>query len=220
MTLESCPREPEVVAAVASGRAGQGWLAHPAGAAGLDAAHASDGVARPTGSEDDAELRAHVAQCEVCRDVLLVSSFLQEGATEERAADESAEAAQARQTDGRRVPGGALVWWRAALQSRVDSERRASRPLTWAYGLAAASLAGLAASWLGFLWPALERTREFVSDFAAETEEVAARLTDFLAPLMVRLSDVSVAVWSVAFVVLLLLILGPLAVYAALRDER
>ena len=96
----------------------------------------------------DAELRAHVAACAVCREVADVACLLQE----ER--DEAWREAQ--------VPSSGLVWWRAEMRARAEAARVASRPMTVVQGLALGTVAvalvagigvwsGWAGQWMGWL---------------------------------------------------------------------
>ena len=80
----------------------------------LKAGHWPDGCA--------AELRAHVAACVGCRDLVLVSDTFQ------RARNESVQEA----------PAGSpsLLWWRAQLRQRAAATERVSRPVTVAQGFA------------------------------------------------------------------------------------
>jgi len=65
----------------------------------------------------DAELRAHVSQCPVCADVVLVAEHL------ELASDiATAEIA---------LPPAGLVWWKAQLKARREAVQRASEPIAW-----------------------------------------------------------------------------------------
>ncbi len=57
------------------------------------------------------ELAAHVAECPVCAEALLVASFLKEDAGEME------------------VPAAGLVYWRAELRARREQAERALRPM-------------------------------------------------------------------------------------------
>jgi hypothetical protein len=99
MSIE-CRREPDVLDALAAG-----WPARA-----------------------DADLRAHVAACPLCADLVVTAQALRE------AFDEAWQDAC--------VPSSAHTWWRAQLRARQEAARAAARPL----GLArlAAELGALA----------------------------------------------------------------------------
>ena len=65
----------------------------------------------------DAELRAHVAQCATCGDVVLVARILQQ---EKRRAEVEAP-----------LPAAGLVWWKAQLRARREAAARAAEPIAW-----------------------------------------------------------------------------------------
>ncbi|MGE5816048.1 MAG: hypothetical protein ACM36C_16280, partial [Acidobacteriota bacterium] len=85
MTRVECPREQDVLDALASRR----WP-HRAGD----------------------ELRAHVATCGICADLVTVAGALLD--------DESVP---------HELPPASLVWWRAQLRARVEAARAALRPI-------------------------------------------------------------------------------------------
>lgn len=106
------------------------------------------------------ELRAHVAHCAICSEVVLVAQLLRQA--------DAAALAQAR------LPAPGLVWWKAQIRARRAAAERAAAPIVLVERLAAAcavlSLLGVAIwqwgrveSWWGWfrvlpfkisLWPA------------------------------------------------------------------
>ena len=90
----------------------------------------------------DNELRAHVATCADCQDVVEITELLQQ-------ADSSANV---------RVPSAAQMWWRLAVRARLEREQAAARPVVWLQGLAAACGIGLAVAALGQEGPVLVDT--------------------------------------------------------------
>ena len=110
--MKECVREAEVVEAVISGR----W---PAAC--------------------DPELRSHAMDCDICKDIVLVSSALQS----ER---DSAVLHAA-------LPSAGLVWWRAELRMHREAARAAERPMKLVHSLAAASAAGVVVAVLGGMLP-------------------------------------------------------------------
>ncbi len=77
----------------------------------------------------DADLRAHVAGCGTCSDVVAVA-----GAFEEARGELCAQAA---------IPDSARMWWRAQLRARREAAEAAGRPITAAQAIALACAAGL-----------------------------------------------------------------------------
>ena len=84
----------------------------------------------------DEELRAHVAECACCRDLLEVAGALR--------AERAAATAQGR------IPPARIVWLRSHLRDREEAVRRATRPITIAHAIAIAVTAVAA-------WEALRR---------------------------------------------------------------
>lgn len=83
----------------------------------------------------DAQLRAHVAECAICSDVVVIASAI-DGAREE--AYERAV-----------VPDSGLVWWRAQLRARREAAQTAGRPITAAQVIAFACAVGLLGACFG-----------------------------------------------------------------------
>jgi hypothetical protein len=170
MTDQSCAREYEVVAAVLSRR----W----------DTAH-----------ED---LKQHAADCEVCRDVVAVSSLL--SAEHERARYEV------------RVPAAGQVWWRAAVRARLEAAHAAARPLTWLHGIAGACAIGLGVAVMGMAWPTV---REIMSWLSSQTLGADSHVAD-VATLVTGAVQRSL---PLAFFVAACIVLAPVALYFALTDD-
>jgi hypothetical protein len=80
-------------------------------------------AARRWPDRSDAELRAHVASCGMCADLVEVAAALLDD--REQAWREA------------RVPPSGVVWWRAQLRAREDAARAAGRPLAFIQGIAA-----------------------------------------------------------------------------------
>jgi hypothetical protein len=87
------------------------------------------------------ELRAHVASCEICSDVLEIAIAFHE--------DRETQAAV-------QVPSPGLVWWRAELRARQEAMRVVSRPMTLVQALGAAAGIGAAVALLSQAWPLLK----------------------------------------------------------------
>jgi hypothetical protein len=134
MNAVECPREHEVVAVVLSGR----W---------------------PEGC--DLELRDHVGECSVCRDVVAIAPALRQ---EQRLAEVQ-------------VPAAGQVWWRSAIRARADAARRAARPMIWLQALAGAGAVGAALAGVGMVWPRLQGTFHFLPFTNASLQEPLLLLT-------------------------------------------
>jgi hypothetical protein len=158
-TMIECPRESEVLDALASKR----WP-----------------------HRVDHELADHVASCDVCTDVLVVAAAMREDhhATWQEAS----------------VPSSGQVWWRAEMRARHEAIRKASRPITIAYGVAALAALALVAAVGWFAWPVVH---DYLSSFgSAQTSPLSSPLT---LPLIVALGA--------------LLVVAPVALYLVLSDE-
>jgi hypothetical protein len=146
-------------------------------------------------------LQAHVAGCDVCRDLALVAAPIS------HAFDEAIAVA--------RVPSADAVWLRAQVRARADAERLAMRPVLVTAAVALACAIGLAAGavTLGLPW-----LRATLADRLAAMEPRLPALP----PLGQAMPDVAalvagVAQWSPVHLVALgaLLLAAPLALYAA-----
>ena len=77
----------------------------------------------------DDDLRTHVSECEVCRDVVAVAQTLR---------SDSDVALQNVQ-----VPSAGLVWWRSELRARREAVRSAERPIGLVHAFAGACAVGV-----------------------------------------------------------------------------
>jgi hypothetical protein len=90
---------------------------------------------------DDA-LRAHVASCAVCTDIIEVAGAILEGRNDT--------------VTDMRIPSSAVMWWRAQMRARQEAAREAARPIAVAQivGAISAALFGIVAivmllPWIG-----------------------------------------------------------------------
>jgi hypothetical protein len=144
----------------------------------------------------DDELRAHVAACGVCSDVLAVALPL---LREHEAA--SAEA---------QVPTSAVVWWRAEMRARQEAARAAARPIAVVQGLAFACVAGLVAAFGGVALPLLR-------GWTASLPNVKDLVS--LAPVSLATLQSLVPTSALAWTTLALcLLIAPVAIYFATND--
>jgi hypothetical protein len=170
MNSIECEREDDVLAAVRTGR----W---------------PDRI--------DAELRAHVANCSTCHDVLVVAA----------AFIEDAEVPSAHL-----LPDSQVMWLRAQIRARADATRLAERPITVAQALAFASvvgvlgaLVGASSSWLQAGFHSLGQAVSHLEPGSIQLPTaVAAALTEHL---------------GLVALVAAALMITPVAVYWAIRDS-
>jgi hypothetical protein len=83
----------------------------------------------------DAQLRAHVAQCPICSDVITIACAVDDARTEMRALAV--------------IPDSGAVWWRAQLRARREAAESAGRPITAAQFIAFAFAVGLLGACFG-----------------------------------------------------------------------
>lgn len=103
----------------------------------------------------DRGLRAHVAGCAVCRDLVTVAPLIDaDRLALERVAS---------------VPAAGTVWYRAQLRMRADAQQQAVRPVHLTAALAAACTFGLLAG-------ALTLGREWVRGMLAQLADVPVRV--------------------------------------------
>jgi hypothetical protein len=146
----------------------------------------------------DKELLMHAESCEICSEVMLIAPALR--------ADYQTMRGEVQ------VPAAGQVWWRAAVRARMEAVHAASRPITWAQGLAAAGGIGLLVALIGLAWPSLTGSLDWIVGEAARLDpartEVAGLLVDFLRRSLPLLIGVALCA-----------VLAPVAVYLALSDE-
>ena len=124
----------------------------------------------------DAQLRAHVAACQICSDVVAIA-----GAIEDTRAETIAQAI---------VPNSGRVWWLAQLRARREAAEAANRPMTAvqvvAFVCAVCLLVGCfraASTWLS---PVFARIASVMVEHAVLALAMAAVL--FLVPAAVYLA--------------------------------
>lgn len=146
----------------------------------------------------DDSLRAHATGCEVCSGLVAVASLL----SEERRA----------MYEGVTVPAAGQVWWRAAIRARVEATRTVSRPQTWLFGVAAASVIGLAIAMAGLLLAPVQQAASWSNPLAwliaLDFKAAAASLPTVL--------------WAGGLLTLgaiACLVLAPIALYVVLSDD-
>jgi hypothetical protein len=178
--VHECPHEDDVLAAVSTGR----WP-----------------------ERVEPELRAHVAQCEVCRDVVVtVAAFAEDAEIAEIA--EGAEGAEMR----RRLPDAGAVWLRAQLKARVEATRLAERPITVAQAIGFASMVGLLGALFGAASPWLQNALQW-------TNAAVARLDPRGLPVPTGIWTVMVEHAGITALIVAALMATPVAVYWAMREN-
>jgi len=112
----------------------------------------------------DAELRAHVAGCEICSDVVSIASAI----------DEARDQARAHAV----LPDAGRVWWIAQMRARREAAAAAGRPITAAQVIALAGAAGVLGTCFGatsaWMQSAIGRLASGVAGFRMETLTHAA----------------------------------------------
>jgi hypothetical protein len=73
-------------------------------------------------------------------------------------------------------PSSAIVWWRAQMRARQEAARTAERPITIVHGLAIASGAGLALSFIGTAVAGVRGSSGWVVDIYHSLATAAAPL--------------------------------------------
>jgi hypothetical protein len=140
----------------------------------------------------DADLRAHVAACTICSDVVAIAGAMDDAREEMRACAT--------------VPDSGGVWWQAQLRARREATEAAGRPITAVQVIAFACAVGLLGACFGatstWFQSALRSIASSVALFDAKA---------FLA-LVAEHSALTLAVAAVLFVV-------PTAVYLALGRD-
>ncbi len=194
MSAAECPREHEVLEAIGARR----WPFRAS-----------------------AELRDHVAGCEICRDVATVAA----------AFDDDVHAAWS----DVRVPSSAHVWWRAQVRARQEAIAAASRPITVARSLAASCVAALlvafATVWGSRMWQALPRwdaaqAWNLPGDAAAAPQWISSGLAALpfavsrAATVFTELGERTGVDPALALAFAALLLAAPAAMYFALVYER
>jgi hypothetical protein len=152
----------------------------------------------------DDTLRTHVGQCEVCREVAALANLLH---LERDDLD-----------DEMTLPAAGQVWWRAAIRARLEASQQATRPLSWAFGIGVACLAGLALAVVELLWSPMQLA---LRSTATSGWTMTFRLGD-ITRWLPSLSDLTPLTTAIVVVVLgaaACLVLAPLALYFALSDE-
>jgi hypothetical protein len=165
-----CPREAEVTAAILE--------------------------RRQSGLDRD-EVMTHAGECEICREVVMVTRLLVD------------DREQARREI--HVPAAGQVWWRAAVRARLEAVHAAARPLTWLNGIAGACAIGLAIGLASVAWP-------FARDGAAWLVAIAFTDSSFSQAVALVMGTLQRGV-VVMLVAATCLVFAPLALYLALSDD-
>ena len=147
----------------------------------------------------DADTLAHVAECEICADVVAVALAMRE--------DQSLVPVQFAP-----LPDATLVWWRAQLRAHEEAGRKAARPIAMVQGVAI-GIAGVAALSLGrTFWPWI---REYAAGFSATANSVSVSAANLASA---TTAAATAAPW-ITLAVAVSLIATPVAVYFALGRE-
>jgi hypothetical protein len=143
------------------------------------------------------ELQAHVDTCRSCLDLLAVAlPLLEEQALAHRDA---------------RIPSSAVVWWRAQTRARREAVEAATRPIAMIQGIALACSAGLAAGITSLAQPPIGAWLAWLRGILVHLDPRSIDLAHLgaLQPAgMLPLAGLG-----------LLLLIAPIALYFAVRDE-
>jgi hypothetical protein len=167
VTTVECPREGEVLEALAAGQ----W---------------------PERAADD--LRGHAAACEICSDLVEVAGPLL--------------AERGRIPEDANIPSSAVMWWRAQMRARQEAAREAARPITVAQIVAITAALVLVC---GVLYSMAPWLRAWFSN-RLEIPSFDLRVT--------MLADGPIVPTFVMVIAGAMLLLAPVAVYFALREDR
>lgn len=170
MTHIHCEREEDVQAAVNTGR----W---------------PDRV--------DAELRAHVDHCDVCRDVVEVAMAFADVDTSEAPHP---------------LPDASAVWLRSQMRARIEAARVAGRPISVAQALAFASVVGVLGVLFGASSAWLQRGLQWFMQAAGRLDPRGLGVSTDLVAIVTEHAGL-VAMIAVALMAM------PLAIYWALREN-
>ena len=144
----------------------------------------------------DAQLRAHVASCPICTDVIAVAVAI----------DDAREDTRLRAV----LPDSGRVWWLAQLRARREAAETAGRPITAAQVIAFASAVGLAGACFGATSRWFQSSLAWVASGMADLKLGA--LLPFVAAVLAEHGALVLAMAAVVFLV-------PAAVYfTMLRD--
>ncbi len=181
MANEPCPREPETIR--------MAW-SDDGPRVNLDAR----GEASP-GTWVDADLAAHLADCESCAAIAGLARALRE--------DRDAACAAAH------PPSSGAVWWRAQRRAREEAARQAARPIAIVHGIAlgcaGAAVFAILGLGLGGFWAYLSAWLDALSWPAL--------------PAASAFDAVSGVPIGVLFVLAATLLLAPVAIYLALSSK-
>jgi hypothetical protein len=143
----------------------------------------------------DAELRAHVEACEICRDLIAVATAISE-------------------LDGApvAVPDASRIWIAAQLRARADATRLAERPITVAQAIAFAAIVGMLGAVLGASLP-------WVHTAIASTKEALAHLDPRHIPVPLEFWTVVADHTGIAAAIVGCAMLMPVVLYWATREN-
>jgi len=141
------------------------------------------------------ELRAHVAGCAICRDLIEVVRPLVD--EQEQASLEV------------RVPPASVVWWRAQIRARNEAARAVAWPITIAQAVAIATVLAIAAVLVLTGWARLDGWRESLVAIGTYVRAIEVPVPTFVSQHLLLL----------ALAIGTCLVLAPLVVYIAVSDE-
>ncbi len=144
-----------------------------------------------------ADLTAHVASCEICRDLEIVATSL---CTESAAMRDEAN-----------PPSSAIVWWRAQMRARHEAAAAVERPIRIAQVVAIPCALGLALGLIGSVAAWVRGSAGWLSDWSISPASVTTAVA--------ALDFTSRWVLVPAVLIAASLVIMPIAVYAIISDE-
>jgi hypothetical protein len=148
----------------------------------------------------DADLRAHVATCQICADVVTIAPLLE--------ADADLTRAEAT------VPESGLVWWRAQMRAREEAARTAVRPITVAQAVGLAATVGVVGAVFGASATWFQHAVSFVG------EGVQSLFTSYAPQILLAITTALTEHYLLFAGGVACVLLTPLAVYVALRESE
>jgi hypothetical protein len=147
------------------------------------------------------ELRDHVAACTSCAELeAIVRPLLDERHVTMSSAS---------------VPPSGAVWWRAQLRGRQEAARKAARPITIAQAIGFACGLGVLAGGLTLLGPSFGVWFGWMTTLADSLR--SAQLPSIT---WTEIQSLAPATMAVLLALTMVLIVAPVAVYLAVREER
>jgi hypothetical protein len=146
------------------------------------------------------ELRAHVATCGICTDIVAIAPAFEEDYEQVRAEAH--------------VPDAGLVWWRAQMRARTEAARAAVRPITVAQAVGFAAAVGVIGAVFGATTTWFQQALQWIG--GAFSSLLTLRLPELPAGLVAAITEHGI--WLLGGAVCF--VLATVALYLAVRDQE